>query len=293
MTARLLGEQALVVRAEKLASVGRLAAGIAHEIGNPLGAINGYTHIVRRRVAGSGLESELDGIERETTRIDRIVRNLLDYARPRRAALESVDVRECVASVVAMLQAQGTLKNVHVVTEFSSTSPTLPGERHELEQVLVNLLLNAADALRGEGRVTIAARTDSLRDLREGAASRKGDVAGMTQGRDGPSRYHAWLDRVRDASEVMTLTVADNGPGIAPDVAERIFDPFFTTKPPGKGTGLGLAIVARIVENHGGVVWARPSREGGAAIVIMLPVRPVGAVHAPERPPSRETALAS
>ena len=175
MTTRLLEEQTLVVRAEKMASVGRLAAGIAHEIGNPLGAINGYTHLARRRLRDRGLEDELDAIERETTRIDRIVRGLLDYARPRRATPESIGIEECVERVVTMLRDQGALREVEVRTEIPSGVPALSGDRHELEQALVNLLLNAIDAMDGRGAVTIAARADSLASLRDDAAVREGD----------------------------------------------------------------------------------------------------------------------
>ena len=292
MTTRLLEEQALVVRAEKLASVGRLAAGIAHEIGNPLGAINGYTHLVRRRIRAAGLDDELDAIERETTRIDRIVRGLLDYARPRRATPESIDVAECVKRVVDMLRDQSVLAQVEVVTEIAPDIPALAGDRHEFEQTLVNLLLNAASAMDGRGRVTIAARADTAIALRQDVTSRAGDPPGVPVDRDRQSRARAWLHRFGDSARILTVTIADSGPGVPAEDMERIFDPFFTTKPPGMGTGLGLAIVSRIVDSLGGVVSVRPAREGGAAFVMMFPV---GAV-APSTPhrlgPPREGALA-
>jgi hypothetical protein len=291
MTTRLLEEQTLVVRAEKMASVGRLAAGIAHEIGNPLGAINGYTHILRRRLRADGLEDELDAIDRETARIDRIVRGLLDYARPRRTTPESIDVDECVERVVGMLRDQGALKQVEVHTEMAPGVPALSGDRHELEQALVNLLLNAVDAMNGNGMVTIAARGDSLVALREAATPRQGDPTSALAEREKNPRVRAWLHRVGEPARILTLTVADSGPGVDPDDVERIFDPFFTSKPPGKGTGLGLAIVARIVDNLGGVVWVRPAREGGAAFVMMFPLGVL--VSSPVRlmPPAREGAL--
>jgi signal transduction histidine kinase len=291
MTTRLLEEQTLVVRTEKMASVGRLAAGIAHEIGNPLGAINGYTHILRRRLRANGLDDELDAIERETTRIDRIVRGLLDYARPRRTTPESIDIGECVDRVVTMLRDQGALKQVDVRTDIESGIPALSGDRHELEQAFVNLLLNAADAMKGSGTVTVGARSDSLVALREGTATRKDDPPSALAERERNPRVRAWLHRVGEPVRILTVTVADSGPGVDPDDADRIFDPFFTTKPPGKGTGLGLAIVARIVDNLGGVVWVRPAREGGAAFVMMFPLGVV--VSSPVRlmPPVREGAL--
>ena len=291
MTTRLLEEQTLVVRAEKMASVGRLAAGIAHEIGNPLGAINGYTHLARRRLRDRGLEDELDAIERETSRIDRIVRGLLDYARPRRATPESIEIDECVERVVTMLLDQGALKDVQVRVEIPPGVPALSGDRHELEQALVNLLLNAVDAMQGNGSVTIAARADSLAALRDDTALRKGDSPSVLAERERSPRVRAWLHRVGEPSRILTLTVADSGPGVEPDNVERIFDPFFTTKPPGKGTGLGLAIVARIVDNLGGVVWVRPAREGGAAFVMMFPLGVVVSAPVSLMPSARERAL--
>ena len=291
MTTRLLEEQTLVVRTEKMASVGRLAAGIAHEIGNPLGAINGYTHILRRGLRADGLDDELDAIERETARIDRIVRGLLDYARPRRTTPESIDMGECVERVVTMLRDQGALKQVQVHTAIAPGTPELSGDRHEMEQALVNLLLNAVDAMNGSGSVTVAARADSLAALRDDATPRKGDSPSVLAERERHPRVRAWLHRVGEPARILTLTVADSGPGVDPIDAERIFDPFFTTKPPGKGTGLGLAIVARIVDNLGGVVWVRPAREGGAAFVMMFPLGMV--VSSPVRlmPPARDGAL--
>ena len=292
MTTRLLEEQTLVVRAEKMASVGRLAAGIAHEIGNPLGAINGYTHLARRRLRDRGLEDELEAIERETTRIDRIVRGLLDYARPRRTTPESIEIDECVGRVVTMLRDQGALKQVEVRLEIPAGVPALSGDRHELEQTLVNLLLNAVDAMDGNGTVTIAARADSLASLRDDTALRKGDSPSVLAERERNPRVRAWLHRVGEPARIVTVTVADSGPGVDPDIMERIFDPFFTTKPPGKGTGLGLAIVARIVDNLGGVVWVRPAREGGAAFVMMFPLGAVASSPVSLMPSPREGALA-
>jgi signal transduction histidine kinase len=292
MTTRLLEEQTLVVRAEKMASVGRLAAGIAHEIGNPLGAINGYTHLARRRLRDRGLEDELEAIERETTRIDRIVRGLLDYARPRRATPESIEVDECVGRVVTMLRDQGALKQVEVRVEIPAGVPALSGDRHELEQALVNLLLNAVDAMQGNGSVTIAARADSLASLRDDTALRKGDSPSVLAERERNPRVRAWLHRVGEPARILTVTVADSGPGVDSDDMERIFDPFFTTKPPGKGTGLGLAIVARIVDNLGGVVWVRPAREGGAAFVMMFPLGVVVSAPVSLMPSPRERELA-
>ncbi len=219
------------------------------------------------------------------------MRGLLDYARPRRTTPESIAIAECVERVVTMLRYQGVLKEVEVRPEIPEGVPALSGDRHEFEQALVNLLLNAIDAMGGRGAVTIAARGDSLASLRDDVALRKGDSPSVLADRERNPRVRAWLHRVGEPSRILTVTIADSGPGVDPDDMERIFDPFFTTKPPGKGTGLGLAIVARIVDNLGGVVWVRPAREGGAAFVMMFPLGVLVSSPVSLMPPVRERAL--
>jgi two-component system NtrC family sensor kinase len=278
MTERLLHERAQLVRAEKLASVGRLAAGIAHEIGNPLGAISGYAHLLR---VGAGTDAQaleaVGGLERETARIDRIIRGLLDYARPRRQTPTPIDVNDALHRVVALVNEQGHLRRVALVMTLSHTPPIVHGDRHELEQVFVNLLLNAADAA-GETGVIAVSTTVMTRTLIEAGFERRASDAATRGAPHPPSpRVSAWLARERDAEAVVKVIVADSGVGVPDADAERIFDPFFTTKEPGKGTGLGLAIVARSVENIGGIVWVERAREGGAALHLFLPLSPSSA----------------
>lgn len=274
MTDRLIDEQTQLVRAEKLASVGRLAAGIAHEIGNPLGALNGYSHILRGRVTGDALASEaISGFERETLRIDRIVRGLLDYARPRKPTPLPIDVNESLRHVVDLLNAQGVLRRVSLRLELANESPRVYGERHDLEQVFVNLLLNAAHAVESTGAVTI--RTTCMsRETLEAGMVRAGDSPGTTVPHLPSPRVRRWLESDDRPADVVKIIVADSGPGVPPDDTERIFDPFFTTREPGKGTGLGLAIVLRIVENFQGIVWVQSAREGGAAFHLLFPLAP-------------------
>jgi two-component system, NtrC family, sensor kinase len=229
MTERLLDAQGALVRAEKLASVGRLAAGIAHEVGNPLAAIANYAEVLRRR----GVDPEIvQALEREADRIDTIVRGLLDYARPSEAARDSIDLTALVAGAVELLRTQGLLRALDV-REEADGAPSVRGDSAALEQVLVNLLLNAVDAAGTGGRIRV--RTE---------------VAPSGRAR---------------------VIVADSGPGVPETDRARVFDPFFTTKPPGRGTGLGLAIVQRVVEDHGGTVVAERAPEGGAAFVVTLP----------------------
>jgi len=272
MTERLIHEQAQLVRAEKLASVGRLAAGIAHEIGNPLGALNGYAHLLRSAAKEQSARDAANGVERETARIDRIVRGLLDYARPRRPIPTPIDINDTLRRVVDLLSAQGHLKRVSLVMELANEGPFVHGEQHEMEQVFVNLLLNAADAVDHSGTIAIRTACMPSEILEQGAQRRSSDSRFTLVPHPPAPRVQHWLGSERRSSWVVKVVVADSGPGVAAEHAERIFDPFFTTKEPGKGTGLGLAIVARVVENLDGIVWVDRAREGGAAFHLLFPL---------------------
>jgi signal transduction histidine kinase len=276
MTSRLLEEQAQRAHLEKVASVGRLAAGVAHEVGNPLGAIAGYTHLLRASVNGDpGAADALSGIERESARIDRIVRGMLDYARARKRMSAPMNPNDVARNVVQMLADQGTLRGVRVTLSLHDNLPQLLGDSHEMEQVFVNLVLNAVDAVEGDGSISIITERIPFVELSGRSARRSDDPEDFAQVRDQSARVRAWLNTVGEPAEVIQMVVADTGPGVPWEQRERIFDPFFTTKEPGKGTGLGLALVSRIIEGLGGAVWVRTAREGGAAFVICLPVAPV------------------
>jgi len=282
MTDHLLAEQVQRVRAEKLAGLGRLAAGVAHEIGNPLGAINGYSHVLRRRLRGDVEAVEaLEGLERESARIDRIVRGLLDYARPRRHTPGRIDVNDAVRSTVQLLHDQGLFRRVDLTVTLDESTPVIAGERHEMEQMLINLCLNATDAMSGTGRLAIVTQRLASVSLEENIGRRAGDPEGRIVPRQPSPRVLHWLDRAKAPEEVLKLVVADSGPGIPEADEERIFDPFFTTKEPGKGTGLGLAIVARVVEDLGGTIWVQRAREGGAAFHALFPTSAYAPVRAP------------
>ncbi|HJU65298.1 MAG TPA: ATP-binding protein, partial [Gemmatimonadaceae bacterium] len=279
MTNRLLEEQTLVARFEKMAGVGRLAAGLAHEIGNPLGAINGYIHMLRRQAGNGGqLEDTLKGIEHESMRIDRIMRGMLDYARPRRRCTTLVDLNDSVQRVVTMLQDQGVLSGIRVDLTLASRISPLVGDRDEIDQVLVNLLSNASDAIGESGRVSIVTQQVPFAEMFGSSGRRSGDSREVQLPREPSARLRAWLNTVGEPKEVVKLVVADSGPGVAWSDSERIFDPFYTTKGPGRATGLGLAVVARIVESVGGTIWVRQARESGAAFFVLFPV--------PERSPT-------
>jgi signal transduction histidine kinase len=264
MTDRLLDAQGQLVRSEKLASIGRLAAGIAHEIGNPLGAIGTYVEVLRRR----GADPEVvTGVTRELERIDRIVRGLLDYARPQEEALAPLDAGVVARGAYALLEAQGALKSVRASLDVAPGVPRMLGRAHLLEQAIVNLVLNAVDAAPG-GIVVVGARAWAY-ESRRAVPKRTSDPERATF----PRRFERRPARTDFAAGQAgaLLYVADSGPGVAPDDREKIFDPFYTTKQPGQGTGLGLAIVARAVHDMGGVVWVDTAREGGAAFKMFFP----------------------
>lgn len=233
-------EQAL--RSEKMASIGLLAAGMAHEVGTPLAAIMGYAELL----TGDDQESETVcdyalRISQECGRIDRIVRGLLDYSRPRVSRYEPVDVAGVVRESVDLLDQQGIFKRIKVSTYSEESLPLALADAHQLQQVLINLLLNSKDALSEEGGRIHIRLTSSI-----------------SQPEGGTSGF-------------ILFEVTDNGTGILPDHIDNLFEPFFTTKPPGKGTGLGLAIAARIVEGFGGKITVQSTVGRGSTFTLWLP----------------------
>ncbi len=225
MTAALKENQRKLVEGEKLAGIGRLAAGFAHEISNPLSVVLGY--VVRHRGHAAGqLARDLDVAEQEILRCKEIVQELLEMARPVGPGPPPVDVRELSDEVVETLRSSGNLEVAHVSVEGAGSAL---GHRTKLRQVVVNLVKNAGEAAGREGRI----------ELRVAVAS-------------------PWVD----------LTVADDGPGITPEVRSRLFEPFFTTKP--NGTGLGLAVSLSIARAHGGDIEVGPS-DKGAVFKLRVP----------------------
>jgi len=233
-----------MVRAEKMASLGRLAAGLAHEIGNPLGVVQGYLDLLGQGESSPGERKEFARrADQEVTRVGRLIRQLLDYARPVEGAPAPVRVRELLADCLELFR-QG---KVHARIGFSlmqeADEDLVLAEADGLRQVFVNCLLNAVDAVASlpEGMVTVR----------------------CLNGQEGDRRY-------------IRVVIADNGPGIAKEYLESVFEPFFTTKEVGKGTGLGLAVSCALVEKWGGRMWAESSRVdaagGGTAIWISLPL---------------------
>ncbi len=222
------------IRTEKMASIGLLAAGMAHEIGTPLASIMGYAELASGEQPDSpAIQDYARRITEDCSRIDRIVRGLLDYSRPRTLSGDSADVRGVVRSTVDLMTGQGVFKQLNISIEIDEGLLPARCDQHQLQQVLINLLLNSRDATPAGGTITVRA-------AREG--------------------------------EYVRLDVLDSGTGITAESMKHIFDPFFTTKPPGKGTGLGLAISARIVEGFGGRITAADNSGKGSCFSIRLPL---------------------
>ncbi|MDH3734666.1 MAG: ATP-binding protein [Gemmatimonadota bacterium] len=263
-----------LVQSEKLAAVGRMAAGIAHEIGNPLGAVFGYLDVAQRR--GTADEEWIDAIRHETGRIDRVVRGLLDFARPTSRATAVFDVNKVVRDTVELLQNQGRLSTVRVETDLELPGPHVLGDPGHMEQILVNLLLNADDAIKeasAPGRIQIRSVTESFTaPIPREPAQRAGDPEGVDYShlrthRTSPDS----LGRFEPGDRVVRVDVTDNGVGIGEEELLNVFEPFFTTKEPGRGTGLGLAVSARLAEAMGGGMLAESRPSEGTRFALVLP----------------------
>ena len=221
-----------VIQAEKLASVGQLAAGMAHEIGNPLAAVIGYLNLLRGELADPAQHDLVVRSLQETGRIDRLVRELLDYAAPTAATVEPFDPLGACRDAIELLANQGGLDGVELVDLAPASLGLVQMERSRFVQVCINLLLNARAAMPAGGEITLAAE------------------------RQGPA---------------LVLTLADSGHGIAPEVLPRIFEPFFTTKASGKGRGLGLAVCQRLVSEAGGAIEVQSAPGQGGSFTLRLP----------------------
>ncbi|HLU26248.1 MAG TPA: ATP-binding protein [Longimicrobiales bacterium] len=265
-----------LVRAEKLASVGRFGAGIAHEIGNPLGAIIGYLGVLSRS-AGERERPLIEAAEAEARRIDRIVRGLLDYARPREFRVRPIDVNAVVERTLDLLSTQGRFANIRTEVDLMQDLPLVNADPYQLEQVLVNLLLNATDVLEGrdDGVIWVSTRQSVHVPRPRERARRKDDPPEVDYSHR--RRFHRSAtvprpDPFPPGGQVVEIAVADNGPGIPPALVDQVFEPFVTTKEPGKGTGLGLAVSARLIDSMNGTMRADNRSEGGAVFTVILPV---------------------
>jgi PAS domain S-box-containing protein len=232
-----------VQQAEKLAVVGQLAAGIAHQIGTPLNVISGSAeYLMMEFGADKNRPQELDIIVAQTDRITKLIQQLLNFARPARMAPAPLKLNDLVQEVLGLVQHQIAKEQVTVHAELDPDLPPIPGDAHQLEQAFLNIVINAWHAMPAGGTLTVA-----------------------TRGVDRPRKGG------RPPRPGVQATIADTGTGIAPEHMDRIFDPFFTTKGVGKGTGLGLAISQRIVEDHRGTIAVATELGRGTTFTIWLP----------------------
>jgi len=228
--------QETIKETERLATIGRLAAGVAHEINNPLGGILVYTHLLLEDTpAGDPRRENLEKVARETERVRDIVKGLLEFARQTEPRIEDADLNELAAKTLDFIGRQILFDDIRVVKEFDPALPLLSMDRDRIRQVLLNVIMNAAEAMEGRGG-TLKVSTRSL---------------------DGGSRAE--------------ISVSDTGCGISPENLQRVFEPFFTTKDVGRGTGLGLAISYGIVKKHGGTIGLKSEPGKGTDVTILLP----------------------
>src|SRR5256714_1487700 len=215
-----------LVQSEKLAAVGQLVSGVAHELNNPLTSIAGLSEfLLEQKELGKKDRGHLQVIHKQAERAGRIVRNLLTFARKGSSERVPVDLNDVIRRTLQLTAYDLKLKDITVERELSGVLPDVFGDRHGLQQVVLNLITNAAHALAENSREKVRVITVST-----------------------------WFDGQ------VHLRVADTGPGIADEIAQSVFTPFFTTKEPGKGTGLGLSITYSIVESHGGAITLPPPR---------------------------------
>ena len=222
-----------LIRAERLAAIGQLAAGVSHEIDNPVGIILGYAELLRAELATDDpRRQDAEAIIEECRRCRRITGGLLGFARRVPASTEILDLSTLASNTLDSLRPQKLFRALDIRFQADSPDIQVVGDADQLRQVLVNLLLNAAQAMAGEGTLTLA---------------------------------------VQQEQEQAVVLVADSGPGVPAELQERIFEPFFSTKASGEGTGLGLAVCRRLVEDHGGTLEVEAAAGGGALFRVNLP----------------------
>jgi signal transduction histidine kinase len=227
--------QLALVQSEKMAAVGTLSAGLAHEVKNPLSAVLGYAQLSKRKLSQPDvIKKHLDTIENETRRCNEIISNLMQFSRQEKGEFTDVAVNEVVEKSAGIVDHQLGLNNIHVNMTLAPDIPEIIGNPNQLQQVLMNLAINAQQAMAPDG----------------------GTVDIVTSCDD---------DKVY-------ISVSDTGPGISEDVVKKIFEPFFTTKAAGEGTGLGLSVTYGIIQDHKGDIRVERADSGGARFVIALPL---------------------
>lgn len=224
-----------IQQSERLATVGHMAAGVAHEVGNPLTAISSLVQICQRKTDDEFIQDQLKKVRDNIQRIDKIVRDLVDFSRPSSMQKEDVQVNEIIKSAVGLLEHDARCRDVNFVCNLAGDLPPISCVPDQIHQVLVNLLLNAVDAMKDTANQKVTISTS------------------------------------KDNSSIK-LAVADVGEGIKEEHQSRIFEPFFTTKEVGSGTGLGLAVSHGIINKMNGSIWVESEYGEGTTFFITLPI---------------------
>ena len=245
-TTELRQTQEQLVQSEKLASIGRLSSGLAHEINNPIGIILGFAQVLVRKVGDdSPLYKPLQSIERESLRCKGIVQNLLDFARRSAPVLKPIDVNRVLETTCELAYHQVSGRDTQLVKDYAADLPQIMGDPNQLQQVFTNIVLNAYQAMPNGGQIHIV---------------------------------------TRNADKEVEILISDTGQGIAPESLKHVFDPFFTTKEVGQGTGLGLSVSYGIVKSHGGKIEVESAVGAGSTFIVKLPVAAEGAADAVQQP---------
>ncbi len=224
-----------LMQSEKMASIGKLAAGVAHQLNNPIGGITLFAKLIMEEYdLEEGAKEDLRRIMINAERCRATVKELLEFSRPTRHLMEPHDINQAISRSFFLLENQPIFKNIEIEKDLMPALPLALTDNQQINHMLMNIIINAAQAMEGKGKLTV-----------KSYLSTDGDRA--------------------------CIEISDTGPGIPEDVLPHIFDPFFTTKEKGKGTGLGLSMVYSIVENHGGIIKASSNPAEGTTFVIELP----------------------
>ena len=245
--------QLQLIQAEKMESVGRLAAGVAHEVKNPLAvAVMGLDYLKNTLGASNPSTSQiLNEIYDAIKRADTVIGGLLDFSRPRTLILKRENLNELVLQSVALVRHDVAGKRIRLVQNLAQLLPQVRVDGNKFKQVFINLFINAIHAMPEEGTLAVSTFVASTRELRDVSVALPPDKFGMDEA-------------------LIAVLVEDTGTGIAAEHLNKIFDPYFTTKPVGEGTGLGLPVSCQIVELHGGVLDIRNRPEGGARAIVAI-----------------------
>jgi signal transduction histidine kinase len=248
--------QLILIQTEKMESLGRLAAGVAHEVKNPLSQIMLAADFLTNSIpeADSTVSMVLDDIRQAVTRADTIVRGLLDFSAPSELSLRGQDLNAIIRQSLLLLKVELLGAHVEIETTLGEGLPLVEVDQNKIEQVFINLCANAVHAMPKGGTLSVKTTTRQLTE------SERDEGAKVT-------------DRLRAGDTVLVAEISDTGQGIPPGKLSVIFDPFFTTKPSGKGTGLGLTVSRKIVELHGGRLQIENRAEGGAKATVIFPAK--------------------